>query len=262
MKIFFTSKHIFFRTLRQISFYLIFFLGWQFLFNLKLWPPYLFPSSWQVFETILDGFGDSRFLFGIMISLKRMLLGYALSVFFGVFLGFLIGKLKILDETLGSLFVGLQTLPSICWLPLAILWFGKNEPAITFVIVTGSLLSIAIATDQGVKSIPSIYLSVARNIGANGFRMFVDVVLPASLPSILIGLKQGWIFAWRSLMAAEMLFASLGLGHLLDSGRDMNDTKEVMAILVVMIAIGIFINTVVFGFLERKVRKAWGMEPA
>lgn len=252
--------NLFFKIARQVIFYTLLIALWKLLFTLKLWPQYLFPSPEQVLETLVNGFRDKTFLIGIAISMKRIFLGYGISVLFGTLLGLLIGKVKILDETIGGFFVGLQTLPSICWLPLAILWFGLNEAAINFIVVMGSLLSITIATDTGVKNIQPIYLRAGRNMGARGGQMFIQVVLPAALPTILMGLKQGWSFAWRSLMAGEILFVSLGLGHLLNMGRELNDMSQVIAVMIVIVAIGVGMDKLVFGMLERKVRRVWGLE--
>lgn len=192
--------------------------------------------------------------------MRRLLAGYVISVVFGVLLGLLIGRFKTLDETVGGFVVGLQTLPSICWLPLAILWFGLSETAIIFVVVMGSLLSVTIATDGGVKNIQPIYLKAGRNLGARGKDMFLHVVLPAALPSILMGLKQGWSFAWRSLMAGEILFVSLGLGHLLNMGRELLNMSQVIAVMLLIVAIGVIVEMLVFGLLERRVRRVWGLE--
>jgi NitT/TauT family transport system permease protein len=248
------------KILKQFIFYAILVFLWQFLFSLKLWPQYLFPSPGQVLQTLGEGFKNASFLFAIGISMKRLLIGYGISVLFGTAFGLLIGKVKTLDETIGGFLVGLQTLPSICWLPLAILWFGLNESAIIFIVIMGSLLSITIATDGGVKNIQPIFLRAGRNMGARGTQMFLEVVLPASLPSILMGLKQGWSFAWRSLMAGEILFVSLGLGHLLNMGRELNDMSQVIAVMIVIVVIGVVMDMLVFGMLELKVRKIWGLE--
>jgi NitT/TauT family transport system permease protein len=245
---------------RQIVFYALLLGLWQFVFNLKLWPQYLFPSPAQVMATLGDGFADKSFLIGILVSLKRIFIGYGLSVIFGVLLGLVIGKVRVLDETVGGFFVGLQTLPSICWLPLAILWFGLNESAIQFVVIMGSLLSITIATDGGVKNIQPIFIRAGRNMGARGAPLFLHVILPAALPSILMGLKQGWSFAWRSLMAAEILFVSLGLGHLLNVGRELNDMSQVISVILVIIVIGVVMDMLVFGLSEKHIRKIWGLE--
>ena len=253
-------KSVIFRILRQLIFYALLLGLWQFLFSLRLWPRYLFPSPNEVWLTLLAGFADKTFLIGIGVSMKRLLIGYFISIFFGTLIGLVIGKIRVLDETVGGFFVGLQTLPSICWLPLAILWFGLSESAITFVVVMGSLLSVAIATDSGVKNIQPIYLRAGRNLGAKGTQMFLDVVLPAALPSIVMGFKQGWSFAWRSLMAGEILFVSLGLGHLLNMGRELNDMSQVIAVMIVIVAIGIVMEMLVFGTAEKKVRIIWGLE--
>ena len=249
-----------FKVLRQVIFFISLIAFWQFLFSLRLWPQYLFPSPSQVLDTLFNGFKDGSFFFAIAVSFKRLLMGYGISAVFGTLLGLLIGKIKVLDETVGSLFVGLQTLPSICWLPLAILWFGLNEAAIIFVVVMGSLLSITIATDSGVKSIQPIVLKAGQNMGAKGRDMFLYVVLPAAFPSILMGLKQGWSFAWRSLMAGEILFVSLGLGHLLNLGRELNDMSQVIAVMLMIVAIGMLMDSLVFGLAEKKVRRIWGVE--
>ena len=213
-----------------------------------------------MWETLEEGFKNKTFLVAMGVSLKRLFIGYGISMALGTLLGFLIGKFKLLDETVGGFLVGMQTLPSICWLPLAILWFGLNEAAITFVVVMGSLLSIAIATDGGVKNIQPIFLRAGRNMGAKGMDMFLHVMLPASFPSILMGFKQGWSFAWRSLMAGEILFVSMGLGHLLNMGRELNDMSQVIAVMIVIVSVGVVMDGLVFGAAERKVRQLWGLD--
>ena len=256
------GKDFLLKITRQVVFYTLLIAVWEFFFRLKLWPQYLFPSPGQVLETLADGFKNKTFLVAIGVSLRRLVIGYAISMFFGTLLGLVIGKVRALDETVGGFFVGLQTLPSICWLPLAILWFGLSESAITFVVVMGSLLSITIATDGGVKNIQPIYLKAGENMGARGAGLFWHVVLPAAFPSILAGLKQGWSFAWRSLMAGEILFVSMGLGHLLNMGRELNDMSQVIAVMVVIVAIGVTMDGVVFGVAEKKVRRLWGLQKA
>ncbi len=174
-------------------------------------------------------------------------------------LGLALGRIKLLDETLGSLVLGLQALPSICWLPLALLWFGLSETAILFVVVMGALLSITTATEAGVKNTPPVYLRAARNLGARGWRVYVFVILPAALPAIITGMKLGWSFAWRSLMAAELLYVSLGLGQLLTLGRELNDMSQVIAVMLVIIAIGLAVDRLVFAPIETRVRERWGL---
>ena len=250
------------RVIRIAVFYVLLLAIWEAVFRLQLWPEFLFPSPLDVLKTLALGFYDKSFLIGIGISMKRIILGYSFSLVVGVLLGFLIGSVKILDETIGPLLLGLRTLPSICWLPLGLLWFGLNENAILFVVIMGATFSITLATDDGVKNIPVIYLRAASTMGAGGFRRYFFVILPAALPSIITGMNLGWSFAWRSLMAGEMLFVSLGLGHLLMMGRELNDIRQIFAVMVIIVSIGIIIDKQIFGLLEKEIRVRWGLVPS
>jgi len=248
------------RSLRLFIFYASLVALWQFLTGLKIWPPYLFPSPLSVLSALRLGFADHTVPIALATTMKRVALGYGLSVVVGVALGFVIATSRLLEDTVGSLVVGLQSLPSICWLPLAVLWFGLSEKAIIFVTVAGSLLSVTINTVAGVQHVPRIYLMAGRNLGARGFRLFVHVLFPASLPYVVTGLKQGWAFAWRSLISGEMIFVTLGLGQLLMMGRDLNDMSQVVAVMVMIMAIGYLIDRAVFHNLESRVRQKWGLE--
>ena len=244
---------------RKLIFFAALVLLWQILFLVHWWPEYLFPSPIAVGETLLNGFLDGTFLIGITVSMARVLAGYFISLAIGLPLGLLIGRVGVLEETVGSVLTGLQTLPSICWLPLALLWFGLNERAILFVVVMGAMLSIAIAAEGGVKNTSPKYLRAARNMGAGGFRLYRYVILPAAWPSILTGMKLGWSFAWRSLMAGELLYVSLGLGQLLTMGRELNDMSQVIAVMLVIIALGLLVDRLIFSRLEGAVRQQWGL---
>lgn len=242
---------------------LVFYLGiigiWSLLVAAKIWPEYIFPSPWGVLNSLIEGIKDYTFITGTLISLKRIAIGYGISVFFGMLLGFAIGRIRILEETVGSVVVGLQTLPSVCWLPLAILWFGLNEKAIIFVVIMGALLAITISTDSGVKQIPPIYIKAGKNLGAKGITLLTTILLPAALPAIISGLKQGWSFAWRSLMAGELLYVSLGLGQLLMMGRELNDMNRVIAVMLVLILIGVTFDRLIFAELETVIRERCGL---
>ncbi len=244
---------------RKLAFFFLLVALWQALFMARLWPEFLFPSPVSVAETLVGGFLDGRFLIGIGISMARVVVGYLISTVIGLPLGLVIGRVRVLDETIGAVLTGLQTLPSICWLPLALLWFGLNERAILFVVVMGAVLSISIAAESGVKNTPPKYLRAAHNMGAHGWRLYRDVILPAALPSILTGMKLGWSFAWRSLMAGELLYVSLGLGQLLMMGRELNDMSQVIAVMLVIIALGLLVDRLVFSPVERRVREQWGL---
>lgn len=250
------------RTARYVLFYSVLIAAWVILAKLKVWPPYIFPTPWGVGEAMWAGFADHSFWIAIAVSMKRMLIGYALSVVLGMILGLGIASSKFLEETVGGLLVSLQSLPSICWLPIAVLWFGLSEKAILFVVVMGSLLSVTISMETGRKQLPKIYSMAGRNLGARGFQLFMHVTLPASLPYIVTGLKQGWAFAWRSLISGEMIFVSLGLGQLLMMGRDLNDMSQVIAVMVLIIALGYIVDGLVFKTVERRLQERWGLATA
>jgi NitT/TauT family transport system permease protein len=244
---------------RRAIFYLLLIGIWFLLAKLKIWPPYVFPDPKGVVENMWAGFADHSFWIAIAVSMKRMLEGYAISVVLGMILGFGVASSKFLEETMGGLLVSLQSLPSICWLPLAVLWFGLTEKAILFVVVMGSLLSVTIAMEDGRKQMPKIFGMAGRNLGARGFKLFWYVLLPASLPYIVSGLKQGWAFAWRSLISGEMIFVSLGLGQLLMMGRDLNDMSQVIAVMILIIGIGYIVDGLVFKTIERRLQHKWGL---
>src|SRR5574340_287426 len=244
---------------KRVIFFILLIVFWELLFQWGIWPEYVLPSPVSVYKTLIHGFQDRTLLIGIAISMKRIAIGYGISIIIGIFLGLLIGRIRIFEETLGSLISGLQTLPTICWLPLALLWFGLNDRAIIFLVIMGAVLSITIATDTGVKSVPSLYLRAAKTMGAKGWKLYLEVIIPAAFPHIITGMKQGWSFAWRSLMAGELLFVSMGLGHLLTIGRELNNMSQVIAVMLVIIAIGILVDRLFFFKVERRIRERWGL---
>ena len=245
---------------RRLLFYLALLALWEGVARLALWPPYLFPGPLTVLEALVAGLRKGTFVTGILISLQRLVVGYGISVSIGLTLGLLLGRNKMLAETVGSLVLGLQALPSVCWLPLAILWFGLTERAIIFVVVLGALFAITLGVEAGVKNTPPLYLKAARNLGARGPALYTQVLLPAALPTILSGLKQGWSFAWRSLMAGELLLSfTLSLGNLLQMGRDLNDAAQVMAVMLLIVIVGVSIDQIFFAPIERHVRERWGL---
>lgn len=250
------------RAAKYLLFYSVLIAVWVILAKMKVWPPYIFPTPWGVGEAMWAGFADHSFWIAIVVSMKRMLVGYGVSVVLGMILGLGIASSKFLEETVGGLLVSLQSLPSICWLPIAVLWFGLTEKAILFVVVMGSLLSVTISMETGRKQLPKIYSMAGRNLGAKGLQLFLHVTLPASLPYIVTGLKQGWAFAWRSLISGEMIFVSLGLGQLLMMGRDLNDMSQVIAVMILIIALGYIVDGLVFKTLEKRLQEKWGLAPA
>ncbi len=243
----------------RLLFYVLLVVVWQLLFNSGIWQDFILPSPLEVTQSMTNGFQSNFYLQSILASLARLGIGYAISLVLGLVLGLLIGRFNLLKETVGSLVLGLQGLPSICWLPLAILWFGLNDQAIIFVVVMGALFSITLGVDAGVRNLPPVYLKAARNLGTRGLALYTDVIFPAAFPTIVSGLKQGWSFAWRSLMAGELLYNTTSLGNLLESGRDLLDSAQVVSVMLLIIVIGVTIDALIFGPLERLTRARWGL---
>lgn len=232
---------------------------WEALSLMHIWDDFIFPSPVNVIKDLVAGIGEGTYITAILISMKRIAIGFGLAMAGGVGLGLLLGRSKLAEDTIGTLVLGLQTLPSICWLPLALLWFGLNEKAIIFIIIIGSMLSISIATMSGIKNIHPLYLRAAQTFGAKGYKLYSKVIIPASIPSIITGLKQGWSFAWRSLMAGELLYISLGLGHILMMGRELNDINQVVSAMLIIMLIAMVIDRLIFSRLETMVYKRWGL---
>lgn len=227
---------------------------------LGAWKPYTFPSPVDVFRTLVSLVEDNTLFIGIAVSLRRLALGYIISLVIGIALGLLIVRYKYLDENFSSLILGLQTLPSICWLPFAVLWYGINEKSIIFVIAIGSIFAISIATESGIKNVNPIYIKAGETMGAKGLKLYWNVVLPSALPSIITGMKQGWSFAWRALIAGEMLSATRGLGQILMLGRDLADISQVMSVMLIIIVLGLVIDKLIFGTLEKNIRERCGLD--
>ncbi len=215
------------------------------------------PSGEISFRAI----ADSTLVGAMVVTLRRLFIGYCLGILLGLPLGLIIARSKLCEMTLGVMALGLQTLPSVCWVPLALLWFGQTEASMLFVVIMGTLWSVLIATDNGVKTVPPIYVRAARTMGSKRLHTWIKVVLPASLPFIVSGMKQGWAFAWRSLMAAEIyitILTGFGLGNLLHYGRELHAMDQVIAIMLVIINIGLLTDKVLFSPWERFLHRRWG----
>jgi NitT/TauT family transport system permease protein len=221
------------------------------------WP---WPAQPPGAETI-TGVIRSPMIEANIVSAIRLLIGFAMSIVLGATLGVLMWRFKTLDEFLGPLFLGLQTLPSVCWVPLAIIAFGLSESAMQFVLVMGSFFAIAISLRDGLRTIPPLYQRAGMMLGAGGWRLYRYVLLPASLPALSSGLRQGFSFAWRSLMGAEFVFVieRHGLGYLLQAGRDYNDVAQVMAIMIIMVVLGMMADRLAFAKLEQRVYRRFGL---
>lgn len=237
-------------------------LTWELLSRLGLWPPWLLPAPSAVAARLGELVADGRLPAAVARSLGRLAQGYAVSAALGLPLGLAMARSALVKAGLRPVVLGLQALPSICWMPLAILWFGLSEVAILFVVVMGSLLAVAIATEDAVSGVDPVLLRAAGTLGIRGPRFHLGVLLPAALPGVLTGLKLGWSFAWRALMAGELLFVAGGLGQLLQAGREILDAAQVIGVMASIVAIGIAVDQVLFRIVELRVRRRWGLVEA
>ena len=188
-----------------------------------------------------------------------MIVGLFIAIVGGVMLGVLMARVETVNQTIGSLVLGLQSIPSVAWVPLALIWFGVTDAGIIFVTVIGAIFAVTINTHSGVKNIDPHYVEAARNMGAGGSKLVFYVLLPAAFPFIFSGFKQGWAFAWRGVIGAEILFSFLGLGFLLNVGRQTVDVSQVMAVMLLIMIIGMIVDAVVFTRLENKIMRRWGL---
>ena len=237
-----------------------------FLWQLVVWSgwkqEYVLPGPGAVFAELGDLLADGTVGEAVSITMRRAAVGFALALAIGVVVGSVVASSKVVRSAVGSLITGIQTMPSIVWFPLAILLFKISEQAIMFVVALGAAPSIANGLITGVDHVPPILLRAGRAMGARGFAAYRHVVLPASMPSFVGGLKQGWAFAWRSLMAGELLVIIAGepsVGSLLQNYRNLNNAAGLMAMMIVILVIGILVDTVFFGTLDRWIRRRHGL---
>jgi len=227
-------------------------------------PPYVLPPPRVVASALGDLLGDPTFYRALVVTLSRAVTGFALAAVIGGVIGCAVAQSTILRRAVGSLITGLQTMPSIAWFPLAILLFQLSEGAITFVVVLGAAPSIANGIIGGVDTVPPVVRNAAQVLGARGLALLRSVIIPAAMPSIVAGLKQGWAFAWRSLVAGELLVILAdrpSLGARLDFARQFSDAPGVLAMMIVFLAIGLMVDSA-FNRVDRVVRHRRGLIPA
>ncbi len=226
---------------------------------LELCKPYAVPSPLGVAERFLELCADGTLFEAVVNSLLRGVSGYVIAILIGVILGLLMNQISYLQKNLKPLVLGIQTLPSVCWVPFSILWFGLSTQAILFVVVMGSAFGIAISVDNAIKNIQPIYKKAALTMGADKKQLYLYVILPASLPELVSGLKQGWSFAWRALMSGEVMTTSIGLGQTLIEGRNLADINQVMLVMVIIVLVGIVIDKCIFSVIEKRMLKKRGL---
>lgn len=245
-------------------FYVALVLIWQLLYwigtaRLGWWKSYAFPSPMGVMRSCKSLIEKGTLFQAFLYSIARGAVGFGISIMIGLALGILLSCNEKVHHCLHPLLLGLQTLPSICWVPFAILWFGLDESAILFVVVMGSAFSIALSVRNGIRNVNPLWIKAAKTMGADKKDLYIKVMIPAAMPEFIEGLRQGWSFAWRALMSGEVMSATVGLGHTLMMGRDLADINQVMLVMIVIVCIGIVIDRFVFGKIEERMLKKRGL---
>ncbi|MFJ6214054.1 ABC transporter permease [Streptomyces sp. NPDC092296] len=236
---------------------------WQLLYLAKVTDESKLPAPAAVWDSLTTLWNKGTLFSIIWTSVSRGLLGFLASLAIGTPLGLLVARIRIVRAALGPLLSGLQSLPSVAWVPAAVIWLGLTNSALYAIILLGAVPSIANGLVSGIDQIPPVYLRAGRNIGASGLRSAWHIQLPAALPGYLAGLKQGWAFSWRSLMAAELIATSpdlgVGLGTFLDARRTDSDMPGVLLGIIMILFVGIAIDLIVFSPLERRVLRSRGL---
>ncbi|MEV1239340.1 ABC transporter permease [Nonomuraea sp. NPDC050022] len=238
-------------------------VAWELVVLSGRWPEYVFAGPITTFQDLGHRLGDPEFYQAVATTMRRAVTGFALAMLVGLVVGAAVSRVKVLRAAFGALITGLQTMPSIAWFPFAILLFGLTESAITFVVILGAAPSIANGLITGVDYTPPLLLRAGHVLGFRRLQLYRHVILPASLPSFLAGLKQGWAFAWRSLMAGELLVIiayQSSLGEQLAISRELSDSPGLIGTMIVILVIGIVID-MLFEAADSALRRRWGLNP-
>ncbi|MET8855017.1 ABC transporter permease [Streptomyces sp. NPDC004579] len=238
--------------------------AWQALITFKIVDdPTKLPSPSDVWNEVENAWLQGTLLDYIWTSVSRGLLGFLLALVIGTPLGLIVARVKFVRAAIGPILSGLQSLPSVAWVPPAVIWLGLNNSMMYAVILLGAVPSIANGLVSGVDQVPPLFLRAGRTMGATGLRGTWHIVMPAALPGYLAGLKQGWAFSWRSLMAAEIIASSpdlgVGLGQLLENGRNASSMPMVFLAIFLILFVGIAIDLIVFSPVERWVLRSRGL---
>jgi len=245
----------------NIVLFLAAFVGiWQLVYVLGIWPKVSLPSPMIVATTALGLVEDLSLISGIGMTLLRLLVGFSISMAVGTAVGLVMVRFKGFGKTMSSFAVGFQTFPSIAWIPFAILLIGFDDYGILFVVIMSSIFSVMSSTYSGIRNVPTIYIEAGRNMGAGGISLFKNLMIPAATPSLIIGMRQSWSFAWHALIGAEMLItAMVGLGFILSVGRELQIMAQVITAMITIFVIGLLSDRFIFLKLEEKVRAKWGL---
>jgi len=237
----------------------IFLVAWQAAYWAGVYPSYLLPSPLAVANRFIGMTFDGELGQGVVVTMGRLIAGFGLAAGLGVAVGLLMVSFRRFGRLMNAFSMGLQSFPSIAWVPFAILFVGLNDLGIVFVMVVSSTFSMMVSTYAGIINIPPIYVKAARNMGTGGLSLFSSVMLPASMPSLITGLRQTWSFAWHALIGAEILMATVGLGALLEFGAEFVRMDQIIASMLVIFIIGLVADKLVFSRVEDSVRAKRGL---
>jgi NitT/TauT family transport system permease protein len=260
------TRRILWAVLPPIAFLVVAIVVWQVLWAAAFWPEYQLPAPIAVWRELWAQITDGDAIGFIWTSVHRAVLGFLVAIVIATPLGLLVAKVRVVRSAIGPFLSGLQSLPSVAWVPAAVLWFGVTPTTMYAVLLLGSVPSIANGLVAGIDQIPPILPRVGKVLGAGRLKASWHILLPAALPGYLAGLKQGWAFSWRSLMAAEIIATSpllgKGLGAYLDDGRTLSDMPTVISAIVLILLVGVGIELLVFRPLERSVLRTRGLSGA
>lgn len=250
-----------------MQFYMILILIWESTYRIfvekwSILPKTVYTSPLKIISNFKILNEDSFVVNSLISSLERLFIGFFIALIIGIFLGFIVSKYEYLRTNIKSLILALQTLPNVAWVPISVLLFGLTNASILFTIIIGSVFALIIATEEGINNINPIFLKAAQTMGASGKKLYLHVIFPAALPTIIIGMKQAWSFAWRALIAGEMLAGKNGLGYILMDGKSKNNISQITMVLVIIIILGVLFENLIFGKIERVLKEKWGLNKA
>ncbi len=237
----------------------VFVIAWQIVFELKFYPYFLLPSPDMVLNEFVLLTRTGVLQQALFTTGYRLIAGFGIAIVLGVLVGLAMVTFKRFGRTMSSFALGLQSFPSIAWVPFAIVFIGLTDWGVIFVMVISSVFSIMLTTYSGIRNIPPIYTKAAKNMGAKRVSLLRNVMLPAAMPSFIVGLRQAWSFSWHALIGAEILMTTIGLGAILELGSEFDRMDEIIAAMIAIFLIGLLVDKLVFFKLEQTVRSRRGL---
>ena len=241
-------------------------LLWQLVAVSGFFTSTVLPPPSDVIDSFIQNFAQPNppresIVAGTQASVIRLVVGLAVGIAAGTTVGATMAASSYIHRSVGSLMAGLQALPSISWLPLAILWFGYTERAVMFVVIIGAIPAVSIATASSIRLVPPLLVRAGRTMGARRWTLYRRVILPAAVPGYILGLQQAWALGWRALMAGELLLTATGgkgLGHLLEANRQLQQTPAIFAVMLMIMFVGMAVEAT-FGAVDRRMRGRRGL---